>query len=172
MKTGHFGRVYPIVFVVCAVCAVACGAEYPVGWALEFNDPADIEGAMVSCSQDATGRYLSDRVTATVADGAFAIYCKGDGSTSGLVEARSRFMGGEVIDLVGAGDSFRAGLLSYLVRNVDAFRNGSLNVADCLQMGNLFASLYIKAPLGDRYANIKPYDELARLVSGDAEPEG
>ncbi len=35
-------------------------------------------------------------------------------------------------------------------------------------MGNLFASLYIKAPLGDRYANIKPYDELARLVGGDA----
>jgi hypothetical protein len=68
----------------------------------------------------------------------------------------------------GAGDSFRAGLLSYLVRNVDAFRDGNLNVADCLQMGNLFASLYIKAPLGDRYANIKQYDELARLVSADA----
>ncbi len=108
----------------------------------------------------------------TVADGAFAKYCKADGPASEIVEARSRFMAGEVIDLVGAGDSFRAGLLSYLVRNVDAFRDGTLNVADCLQMGNLFASLYIKAPLGDRYANIKPYDQLAHLVSGDAQPGG
>ncbi|MBL7134314.1 MAG: hypothetical protein ISS78_09480 [Phycisphaerae bacterium] len=125
----------------------------------------DYLGYVVSRFAGGSGR--SRLFGLTVADGAFGKYCKGDGSASEIIEARSRFMGGQVIDLVGAGDSFRAGLLSYLVRNVDAFRDGNLNVADCLQMGNLFASLYIKAPLGHRYANIKQYDELARLVSAD-----
>ena len=31
-------------------------------------------------------------------------------------------------------------------------------------MGNLFAALYIKAPLDDRYSNIKDYERMLRAV--------
>ena len=34
-------------------------------------------------------------------------------------------------------------------------------------MGNLFASLYIKAPLDDRYGNIRPYEAMLRVVRRD-----
>jgi len=34
-------------------------------------------------------------------------------------------------------------------------------------MGNLFASLYIKAPLHDRYGNIGTYDKMLRIVQKD-----
>ena len=79
----------------------------------------------------------------------------------------SRFMGGEVVDLVGAGDSFRAGLIAYIARNLRRFKNGSMDFGEAVQMGNLFASLYIKAPLNDRYGNIKSYDKMLRVVQSD-----
>jgi hypothetical protein len=31
-------------------------------------------------------------------------------------------------------------------------------------MGNLFASLYIKAPLDDRYGGIRPYEKMLKVV--------
>jgi hypothetical protein len=31
-------------------------------------------------------------------------------------------------------------------------------------MGNLFASLFIKAPLDDRYGGIKPYEKMLKVV--------
>ena len=31
-------------------------------------------------------------------------------------------------------------------------------------MGNFFASLYIKAPLNDRYGNIKSYESMLEVV--------
>ena len=73
-------------------------------------------------------------------------------------------MAGEVIDLVGAGDSFRAGLISYLARNLDVFREGEIDFAQAVQMGNLFASLFIKAPLSDRYGNIRPFERMLDIV--------
>jgi len=73
-----------------------------------------------------------------------------------------------VVDLVGAGDSFRAGLLTYIAGNLDDFRNGSMKFDEAVQMGNLFASLYIKAPLDDRYGNIKDYDKMLEIVRSDA----
>ena len=76
-------------------------------------------------------------------------------------------MAGEVIDLVGAGDSFRAGLITYIASYLGQFREGSINFAEAVQMGNLFASLFIKAPLGDRYANIKSYDTMLEVVRSD-----
>ena len=76
-------------------------------------------------------------------------------------------MGGEVVDLVGAGDAFRAGLITYIGRNLDRFRDGSIDFAEAVQMGNLFASLYIKAPLDDRYGNIKTYDKMLKVVRSD-----
>jgi sugar/nucleoside kinase (ribokinase family) len=76
-------------------------------------------------------------------------------------------MGGEVVDLVGAGDAFRAGLITYIGRSLDRFRDGSIDFAEAVQMGNLFASLYIKAPLEDRYGNIKTYDKMLKVVRSD-----
>ena len=76
----------------------------------------------------------------------------------------SRFLAGEVIDLVGAGDSFRAGFISYIARNIEDFKNSRINFAEAVQMGNLFASLYIKAGLDDRYGNIGSFDNMLKIV--------
>ncbi len=100
----------------------------------------------------------------TVNDGAYEKHISPDGLTSGPNKIESRFMAGEVIDLVGAGDSFRAGLIAYIARNLDDFNNGTMNFTEAVQMGNLFASLYIKAPLNDRYSNIKTYDKMLKIV--------
>jgi len=105
----------------------------------------------------------------TVSDGAFEKHMLPDGSVNRPNRVQSRFMAGEVVDLVGAGDSFRAGLLSYIASHLNAFRDGSMDFGEAVQMGNLFASLFIKAPLGDRYANIKSYDRMLKVLrSGQA----
>ena len=103
----------------------------------------------------------------TVSDGAYERHICPDGSVSGPNKIESRFMGGEVVDLVGAGDSFRAGLIAYIARNLRQFKNGSIDFGEAVQMGNLFASLYIKAPLNDRYGNIKSYEKMLRVVRSD-----
>ena len=98
----------------------------------------------------------------TVCDGA---YEKHKGAKSAKIE--SKFMFGEVVDLVGAGDSFRAGLITYIAKNIDEFKNGTIDFEKAVQMGNLFASLYIKAPLNDRYGNIKSYETMLEVVLSD-----
>jgi sugar/nucleoside kinase (ribokinase family) len=103
----------------------------------------------------------------TVSDGAYEKHICTDGVVGGPNKIKSRFMAGEVVDLVGAGDSFRAGLITYIGRNLDGFKNGSMDFAEAVQMGNLFASLYIKAPLDDRYSNIKTYDKMLKVVRSD-----
>ncbi len=103
----------------------------------------------------------------TVSEGAYERHICPDGLVSGPNKIESRFMGGEVVDLVGAGDSFRAGLIAYIARNLRQFKNGSMDFGEAVQMGNLFASLYIKAPLNDRYGNIKSYDKMLRVVRSD-----
>ena len=104
----------------------------------------------------------------TVGNGAYEKHICPDGRIAGPNKIESRFMAGEVVDLVGAGDSFRAGLLTYIAGNLDDFRNGSMKFDEAVQMGNLFASLYIKAPLDDRYGNIKNYDKMLEIVRSDA----
>jgi sugar/nucleoside kinase (ribokinase family) len=99
----------------------------------------------------------------TVSNGAYEKHIRPDGVTDGPNRIESRFMAGEVVDLVGAGDSFRAGLLTYIARNLDQFRDGSMNFAEAVQMGNLFASLYIKSPLGDRYRS-RNYEKMLKVV--------
>jgi len=42
-----------------------------------------------------------------------------------------------------------------------------MNFAEAVQMGNLFASLYIKAPLRQRYAYIRSYDKMLKVVRSD-----
>lgn len=100
----------------------------------------------------------------TVSDGAYEQHICPDERVEGPNRITSRFMAGEVVDLVGAGDSFRAGLITYLAAHLDQFRDGSMNFGEAVQMGNLFASLFIKAPLGDRYGNIKSYDTMLKAV--------
>jgi sugar/nucleoside kinase (ribokinase family) len=100
----------------------------------------------------------------TVSDGAYEKHIIPDGSACGPNKIESRFMAGEVIDLVGAGDSFRAGLITYIASNMDKFRDGSMDFTEAVQMSNLFASLFIKAPLEDRYTNIKSYDTMLNVL--------
>jgi len=103
----------------------------------------------------------------TVSDGAYEKHISPDGHTGGPNRVESRFMAGEVVDLVGAGDSFRAGLITYLAHNLERFKEGTIDFAEAVQMGNLFASLYIKAPLEDRYGNIKNYDKMFKVLRSD-----
>jgi hypothetical protein len=42
-----------------------------------------------------------------------------------------------------------------------------MDFGEAVQMGNLFASLYIRAPLKDRYGNIKAYDKMLKVVRSD-----
>ena len=107
----------------------------------------------------------------TVSDGAYERHACADGTMDGPNRITSRFMAGEVVDLVGAGDSFRGGLITYIAMHLNELRGGSIDFAEAVQMGNLFASLFIKAPLGDRYGNIKPYDKMLKVVrSGKSYP--
>jgi len=105
----------------------------------------------------------------TVSDGTYEKHIRPDGGLGGPDKIESRFMAGEVVDLVGAGDSFRAGLITYIGCNLDEFRDGSIDFAEAVQMGNLFASLFIKAPLEDRYGNIKSYEKMLKVVRSDVD---
>jgi sugar/nucleoside kinase (ribokinase family) len=100
----------------------------------------------------------------TVSDGAYEKHIGPDGKISGPNRVKSCFMGGQVVDLVGAGDSFRAGLITYIASNLSLFKSGRLNFEEAMQMGNLFASLFIKAPVSNRYADIKTYDVLLKTI--------
>jgi sugar/nucleoside kinase (ribokinase family) len=101
----------------------------------------------------------------TVKDGAAVIYRDAFGNIDGPLMVSSKFMSGDAIDLVGAGDSFRAGFVTYVVKNIKDFKTGRINIADAVQMANLFASLYIKAPLSDRYGNIGEYEKLLHVIN-------
>ncbi len=100
----------------------------------------------------------------TVSDGAYEKHIGPEGQTGDPTKVTSRFMAGEVVDLVGAGDSFRAGLITYIALNLDSFRKGTINFEQAVQAGNLFASLYIKAPLDDRYGNIRAYAKMLQIL--------
>ncbi|MCL1856479.1 MAG: carbohydrate kinase family protein [Kiritimatiellaeota bacterium] len=96
----------------------------------------------------------------TVKNGAHVVYSQNP-------EVRfvaSRFMVGKVVDLVGAGDSFRAGVVGYIARHAEAFRDGSLAIEDAVQSGNLMATLYVTAPLSDRYGAIPSMESVERVV--------
>lgn len=103
----------------------------------------------------------------TVSDGAFECHTGSNGGFTIPAKVTSRFMGGAVVDLVGAGDSFRAGLLTYIVRNLIAFRAGRIDFREAVQMANLLASGYIKAPLSQRY-QVQDYTAMLEIVRGAA----
>ncbi len=76
----------------------------------------------------------------------------------------SRYRVGHVVDLVGAGDSFRAGLVAYVARHKSAFEAGTLNLEEAAQMGNLMATLYVTASLRNRYENIPSFAAMLNVV--------
>lgn len=100
----------------------------------------------------------------TVSDGAYERHINPNETIDGPNRVKSRFMAGEVVDLVGAGDSFRAGLITYITSHLEEFKAGSIDFTEAVQMGNLFASLFIKAPLEDRYGNVRPYEKMLDVV--------
>ncbi len=102
----------------------------------------------------------------TVADGAFIKYAVPGGKISKVNKVRSDFMSGEVVDLVGAGDSFRAGVITYVAKNIEQFKAGTINFSRAVSMGNLFASLYIKSPLNNRYGNIGLFEKMLGIITG------
>ena len=73
-----------------------------------------------------------------------------------------------MVDWVGAGDSFRASVTAYLSQNAEAFKHSHLDVEHAVQTGNLFASLYIKSPLGHRYDNIGDYKKMLGIIESEA----
>jgi sugar/nucleoside kinase (ribokinase family) len=103
----------------------------------------------------------------TFSKGAYEKHIRPDGSLSTVSKIESRFLAGDVVDLVGAGDALRAGLITYISRNLNSFHDGSFNFREALQMGNLFAALYIKAPLDDRYGIVRSYDRMLTVVRSD-----
>jgi len=101
----------------------------------------------------------------TVKNGAYTLYVDAQGNTNGVTFCESRYVAaGKVVDLVGAGDSFRAGLIGYITHHRDAFLDGTLNVAEAVQSGNLMATLYVTAPLTDRYGSIPKMGSLLTVV--------
>jgi hypothetical protein len=108
--------------------------------------------------------YRTKLFGVTVIDGAYEQHVNPDGTIDGPNRIKSRFMAGDVVDLVGAGDSFRAGFITYIASHLNEFKTGSINFTEAVQMGNLFASLFIKTPLEDRYSNIHAYDKMLKVV--------
>jgi sugar/nucleoside kinase (ribokinase family) len=129
-----------------------------------FSEEEFIDTFLKSLSQKFWRSKNSKVFGVTVKDGAAVIYRDASGNVTGPLMIASKFMSGAAIDLVGAGDSFRAGLVTYLVKNIHDFKTGKTNITEAVQMANLFASLYIKAPLTDRYGNIDKYENLLQKI--------
>lgn len=100
----------------------------------------------------------------TVSSGAYVKAFKPGSVQAETCPCHSRFRSGDVVDLVGAGDSFRAGLIAYVAANREQFAAGMLNVEEAVQFGNLTARKYLTAPLANRYAGIVPYEKLLAVV--------
>jgi len=132
-------------------------------WDSIDEDEAIIEFLDWLCKTYWTEQSRTRLFGVTVSSGAYHRQITPTGDVTSPGKTESRFMAGEVVDLVGAGDSFRAGLLTYIARNVNAFRSGTIDFAEAVQMGNLFASVYIKAPLANRYKN-RSYEKMLSVV--------
>jgi sugar/nucleoside kinase (ribokinase family) len=110
------------------------------------------------------GRRRAQLFGVTVKNGAYVRYVGPDDQARDAVFCASRFMVGGVVDLVGAGDSFRAGVAAAVARSRDAFLSGMLDVEEAVQIGNLMATLYVTSPLKDRYSHIPAFEALQALV--------
>lgn len=100
----------------------------------------------------------------TVGDGAFMIYRKPDGEVSAVEKIQSPFVAHGGVNLIGAGDAFRSGLMSCIATRTDEYRCGTLNFHEAVRVGNLFASRYVTAPLNDRFSGIVQLDQMTAYV--------
>jgi len=100
----------------------------------------------------------------TVKKGAYITLTDPDGRSGDTQFHESRYRIGDVVDLVGAGDSFRAGLVAYVSQHIGDLDAGTLSLGEAVQMGNLMATLYVTAPLSDRYGGIAAFDKLLAVV--------
>ena len=103
----------------------------------------------------------------TLSDGAIIATRHGPASWD-LTKVSSRYLFDGSVNLVGAGDSFRAGMIAYIAAHQDAWRDGTLNTAEAAQTGALFASLYVNAPLANRYAYIPGFKDALHVVRDGA----
>lgn len=105
----------------------------------------------------------------TVKRGAYTLWLKGNGEVEPVRFTESRYSVDGVVDLVGAGDSFRAGVVGYIAHAREAFLDGTLRVEEAVQVGNLMATLYVTSPLENRYGAIPTLAQLIALVrTGDS----
>lgn len=133
-------------------------------WSI-YSDTDNIRYILSSLSEKYWKRENRTRLLGiTVGSGAHAVHTLADGTICDPYEVRSQFIKKGCTNLVGAGDSFRAGLLSYICRNFTGFGSGKFNFKEAIQMGNLFASRYITASLKDRLCCIDSYDTMVLLL--------
>jgi sugar/nucleoside kinase (ribokinase family) len=133
------------------------------------NDPARDNGAFLRAI--AARYWRGDRVRlfgVTVRDGAYVVYGGPDGKVSDVALVRSPFVASGGLNLIGAGDAFRAGLMSYVARHVEAFRAGAMDVHEAVSTGNLFAATYVTAPLDDRFAGMRRLEDVLARLRGQA----
>ena len=142
----------------------------PHRWA-EFSEEENIRHSLDFLMRKYwTGEPRTRLLGVTFSGGAYIMEMGPGGIAHGPSRIESRFMSGEVIDLVGAGDSFRAGVIADIARDIQDFRKGITDFDHSVQMGNLFASLFINAPLHDRYALIQSIDKMCKLASLGVSP--
>jgi hypothetical protein len=107
-------------------------------------------------------------VGVTAARCAWARWVLPNGAVGPVACVRSRFVTGEIVDLVGAGDAFRAGVLAVMARCGAEWDAGSLDLEEVVQMGHLMAALYIHGPLEDRCRYIPSFEVMRELVRSGA----
>lgn len=110
------------------------------------------------------GRRRVQLFGVTVKNGVYVRMTGPNDSARATLFYPSRYRVGHVVDLVGAGDSFRAGLVAYVARHKSAFDAGTLNLEEAAQMGNLMATLYVTASLRNRYENIPSFAAMLNVV--------
>jgi sugar/nucleoside kinase (ribokinase family) len=137
--------------------------EGPRDWS-ELSDEEAIRLYLDFLSSRFSGGTRSQLFGVTHSRGAAACLVRSGGAVDGPHFMNSKFMLGNATALTGAGDSFRAGLVSYVARNASAFREGSVNVSEAIQMGSLAACLYVTAPLDDRHGNMRSYEAMLHAV--------
>ncbi len=71
---------------------------------------------------------------------------------------------------MGAGDSFRAGFNTYILKNLNSFKSGNLKIEEAVQFANLTALLYISGKGIVAFKNYK-YGDLLRLVERGKPPK-
>ncbi len=67
--------------------------------------------------------------------------------------------------LIGAGDSWKAGLNVYILHHLEEFKSGDLNIEEGVQFANLTSRLYISGEGVQAFKHYK-YFNLQRLISG------